>query len=150
MNLFKGKKKSITKSQLKAILPADFPERMTGYFQDIYKKGKWTTPPNSKKGFDKIIVLAKIQKGECPPLDLESRLEKEGAIGEIPIFECDFTSYNLDSEQALIFIKYIGEIVTFSLDFDMQNWQSSVFWTDLQSGEITDKIAIGRGYKRIV
>ena len=149
MKLFKEKKKSITKSQVKAILPADFPDRMTGYFQDIYKKGEWTTPPDLKKGFDKIIVLAKIQKGECPPPDLESRLEKEGAIGAIPVFECDFTSYNLDSEQALIFIKYMGKIVAVSLDFDMQNWESSVLWTNLQSGEITDKVAIGKGFKRI-
>ncbi len=148
MNLFK-EKKSITKSQVKALLPADFPERMTNYFQDIYKKGKWTTPPDPEKGFDKIIILAKIQKGEGFPLDLKSRLEKEGAIGEIPIFECDFTSYKLDSEQALIFIKYIGKIIAFSLDFDMRNLESSVFWTDLQSGGITDKVAIGRGDKRI-
>lgn len=152
MNLF-GKllnnaKKSVTKSQVQALLPADFPERMTDYFQDIYKKGKWTTPPDSENNFDKFIVLAKVEKGDGSPLELEATLEKEGAIGKIPTFDCDLTPYNLDFDQAHIFIKYVGKIVALSLNFDMQDWRSSILWSDSQSGG-TDKIALGRGYKRI-
>ena len=150
MGLFKkNKKKSISKSEVKALLPSDFPERMTDYFQDIYKQGKWTTPPDPENNFDTFIVLAKVKVGDgSSPVELESRLKKEGPIGKVPTFECDFTSFNLDLDQAHIFIKYVGKIVAFSLDFEMQDWQSSILWSDSLHGG-TDRIAFGRGCKWI-
>ena len=149
MSLFeKSSKNKITKNQVKALLPVDFPERMADYFQSIFKQGKWTTSPGLEKDYDKFIVLALLSKGDGRPLELESTIEKEGVIGKIPTFECDLTPYNLDLDQAHIFIKYIGKIVAYSLDFDMQDWRSSILWSDSQFGG-TDKIVVGRGYKRL-
>ena len=143
--LFKNSKKPVSKSQVKALLPADFPERMTEYFHDIYNEGKWITPPDSENDFDLFIVLAKVSKGDGAPRELESTLAKEGPVGKIPTFECDLTSFNLDYDQAHIFIKYVGKIVACSLNIDIRDWQSSILWSDSPHGG-TDKIAVGKGY----
>ncbi|MDK2980593.1 MAG: hypothetical protein PWQ55_940 [Chloroflexota bacterium] len=146
--LFKNTKRSITKSEVRAFLPSDFPERMTDYFLDIYDKGNWTTPADPEKNFDRFLVIAKVSKGDGLPPELEPTLQKEGGRGKIPTFECDLTPYNLDFDQAHIFMKYVGKIVAFSIDFDLQDWRSSILWSDSSSGG-TDKIAVGRGYKKI-
>ncbi len=143
--LFKNPKKPVSKSQVKALLPADFPERMTDYFQDIYNQGKWITPPDPENDSDVFIVLAKVSKGDGSPKELELALKEEGPIGKIPTFECDLTPFNLDYDQAHIFIKYVGKIIAYSLNVDMLNWRSSILWSDSARGG-TDKIAVGKAY----
>ena len=146
--IFNNTNKSITKSQVKALLPADFPDRMTDYFLDIYKKGKWITPPDPQKVPGKFIVLAKMSNGDGPPQELESTLKKEGATGDIPIFKCDLTSFDLDYDQAHIFSKYVGKVVACAWHYDLQDWRSSILWSDSQYGG-TEKIAVCIGIIRI-
>jgi hypothetical protein len=134
----------ISKAQVKALLPDDFPDRIAEYILDIYNNGKWITAPDTIDNPNKLIILAKVSEGEGAPADLEATRHREGGGNNLPTFECDLTSYGLDNDQANIMAKYVAKVVAFAWNYTVEDWRSSVLWSDTAYGK-TDKIVFFRG-----